>query len=29
MPEGETLIRFPKRMMQFFPEVAGGGNSNA
>ncbi|MEU0519768.1 hypothetical protein [Streptosporangium sp. NPDC006007] len=29
MPEGEMLIRFPKRMMQFFPEVAGGGNSNA
>ncbi|WP_440072685.1 hypothetical protein [Streptosporangium sp. OZ121] len=27
--EDETLIRFPKRTMQFFPEVAGGGNSNA
>lgn len=24
MPEHETVIEFPKRMMQFFPEVNGG-----
>ena len=29
MLEGETLICFPKRLMQFFSEVAGGGHSNA
>ena len=29
IPEGETLIRFPKRMMRFFPEVASGGSTNA
>lgn len=23
IPEHETVIEFPKRMMQFFPEVAG------
>ncbi len=25
IPEHETVIRFPRRMMQFFPEVKGGG----
>ncbi|PSL04105.1 hypothetical protein CLV30_106108 [Haloactinopolyspora alba] len=25
IPEHETVIEFPKRMMQFFPEVNGGG----
>ncbi|MEV8637605.1 hypothetical protein AB0395_38775 [Streptosporangium sp. NPDC051023] len=31
IPERETVIRFPKRMMQLFPEVNGGdnGHSNA
>ncbi len=24
IPEHETVIRFPRRMMQFFPEVHGG-----
>ncbi len=24
LPEHETVIRFPRRMMQFFPEVTGG-----
>jgi len=24
VPEGETVIRFPKRMMPIFPEVNGG-----
>jgi hypothetical protein len=24
IPEGETVIRFPKRMMPFFPEVNSG-----
>jgi hypothetical protein len=24
IPEHETVIRFPSRMMQFFPEVKGG-----
>ena len=24
IPEHETVIRFPRRMMQFFPEVTGG-----
>jgi hypothetical protein len=24
MPDHETVIEFPKRMMQFFPEVGGG-----
>lgn len=24
VPEHETLIRFPRRMMQFFPEANGG-----
>jgi hypothetical protein len=24
IPEHETVIRFPRRMMQFFPEVKGG-----
>ncbi|MDX3386666.1 hypothetical protein PV682_35255 [Streptomyces niveiscabiei] len=26
IPEGETAIEFPRRMMQFFPEVIGRGN---
>jgi len=26
IPEHETVIRFPRRMMQFFPEVNGGGS---
>ncbi|MDT0347625.1 hypothetical protein [Streptomyces litchfieldiae] len=25
IPDHETVIEFPKRMMQFFPEVSGGG----
>ena len=25
IPENETAIEFPKRMMRFFPEVNGGG----
>jgi len=25
IPEHETVLRIPKRMMQFFPEVSGGG----
>ncbi|MGC0418275.1 hypothetical protein [Embleya sp. AB8] len=25
VPEHETVIEFPRRMMQFFPEVQGGG----
>ncbi|MFJ8795518.1 hypothetical protein [Streptomyces sp. NPDC102462] len=25
IPEHETVIEFPRRMMQFFPEVNGGG----
>jgi hypothetical protein len=25
MPDHETVIEFPRRMMQFFPEVNGGG----
>lgn len=25
VPEHETVIEFPRRMMQFFPEVNGGG----
>ncbi|MFD0260128.1 hypothetical protein ACFVH7_17845 [Kitasatospora indigofera] len=24
LPEHETVIEFPRRMMQFFPEVSGG-----
>jgi hypothetical protein len=26
LPAHETVIRFPRRMMQFFPEVKGGSN---
>jgi hypothetical protein len=29
LPKGETVIRFPKRMMQFFPEVAGASRTDA
>jgi hypothetical protein len=29
IPEHETVIEFPKRMMQFFPEVNGGGSPDA
>jgi hypothetical protein len=29
IPEHETVIEFPKRMMRFFPEVSGGGGANA
>ncbi|NUR00392.1 MAG: hypothetical protein HOY79_28840 [Streptomyces sp.] len=29
IPEHETVIEFPKRMMQFFPEVNGGGGPDA
>lgn len=29
VPDGETVIRFPKRMMRFFPEVNGGGRADA
>ncbi|WP_175410911.1 hypothetical protein [Streptomyces sp. TRM64462] len=25
VPDHETVIEFPRRMMQFFPEVTGGG----
>ena len=28
VPEHETVIEFPRRMMQFFPEVAVGRGSN-
>lgn len=28
VPDHETVIEFPKRMMQFFPEVNGGGNTD-
>lgn len=28
IPEHETVIEFPKRMMQFFPEVNGGGGTD-
>jgi hypothetical protein len=28
IPEHETVIRFPRRMMRFFPEVKGGGGTN-
>lgn len=24
LPEGETIVAIPKRMVQFFPEVSGG-----
>lgn len=27
IPDLETVIEFPKRMMQFFPEVKGGGDA--
>lgn len=27
IPEHETVVEFPKRMMQFFPEVGGGTSS--
>jgi hypothetical protein len=26
LPDHETVIEFPRRMMQFFPEVTGGGD---
>lgn len=29
VPEHETVIEFPRRMMQFFPEVNGGGGTHA
>ncbi|TYC66283.1 hypothetical protein EH183_43325 [Streptomyces sp. CB01881] len=29
VPEHETVIEFPKRMVQFFPEVNGGGGAHA
>lgn len=29
LPAGETRIRFPKRMMQFFPEVSGARRADA
>jgi hypothetical protein len=29
IPEHETVIEFPTRMMQFFPEVNGGGSPDA
>lgn len=28
VPEHETVLRLPKRMMRFFPEVNGGGGAN-
>lgn len=28
IPEHETVIEFPKRMMQFFPEVTGGNGAD-
>ncbi|MDT3398413.1 hypothetical protein RKE29_17455 [Streptomyces sp. B1866] len=28
VPDHETVIEFPRRMMQFFPEVNGGGLPN-
>lgn len=29
IPAHETVIEFPPRMMQFFPEVSGGGGAHA
>jgi hypothetical protein len=29
LPADETVIEFPRRMMQFFPEVKGGGRGDA
>ena len=29
IPEHETVIEFPRRMMQFFPEVKGGSGTDA
>lgn len=29
LPVGETLIRFPRRMLQFFPEVSGAPRADA
>lgn len=29
IPEHETVIEFPRRMMQFFPEVTGGSGTDA
>jgi hypothetical protein len=29
LPDHETVIEFPKRMMQFFPEVNGGRRADA
>ncbi|MGR3931589.1 hypothetical protein [Streptomyces sp. BRA346] len=29
IPEHETVIEFPRRMMQFFPEVRGGSGADA
>ncbi|MEU5977098.1 hypothetical protein [Streptomyces sp. NPDC047315] len=28
LPSHETVVEIPKRMMQFFPEVNGGGGTN-
>jgi len=28
LPEHETVVEIPKRMMQFFPEVNGGGRAD-
>ncbi|MER6524643.1 hypothetical protein [Streptomyces sp. NPDC001508] len=28
IPDHETVIEFPRRMMQFFPEVTGGDGAN-
>jgi hypothetical protein len=27
LPDNETVIEFPRRMLQFFPEVTGGGTN--
>ncbi|MEU1286680.1 hypothetical protein [Kitasatospora sp. NPDC005856] len=29
LPDNEDVVEFPKRMMQFFPEVNGGGSTHA
>jgi hypothetical protein len=28
LPDHETVVEIPRRMMQFFPEVSGGGGSH-